>query len=130
MTTAATVLFDFLPAEELLNVAEAVIRVFHARGDYQHKQRNRMKFLIKSIGWDAWRASFDEALAAVRADGGNPLRFDSIPAAEEAAPNWPRASAPAIDAIVERVDAASLTGPGIRQGPVTRPSRAMRWYTD
>ena len=31
-------------------MAEAVIRVFHERGDYQHKQRNRMKFLIKSIG--------------------------------------------------------------------------------
>jgi sulfite reductase beta subunit-like hemoprotein len=51
MTTAAAVLFDFLPAEEMLDVAEAVLRVFHARGDYQHKQRNRMKFLIKAIGW-------------------------------------------------------------------------------
>ena len=70
MTTAATVLFDFLPATEMLNVAEAVIRVFHARGDYQHKQRNRMKFLIKSMGWEAFRAAFDEALAAVRAEGG------------------------------------------------------------
>ena len=56
MTTAATVLFDFLPVDEMLNVAEAIIRVFHARGDYQHKQRNRMKFLIKSIGWEALRA--------------------------------------------------------------------------
>ena len=70
MTTAATVLFDFLPATEMLNVAEAVIRVFHARGDYQHKQRNRMKFLIKSMGWEAFRAAFDDALAAVRAEGG------------------------------------------------------------
>jgi sulfite reductase (NADPH) hemoprotein beta-component len=54
----------------MLNVAEAVIRVFHARGDYQHKQRNRMKFLIKSIGWDAFRAAFDDALAAIRAEAG------------------------------------------------------------
>src|SRR6187455_1386548 len=77
MTTAAAVLFDFLPAEEMLNVAEAVIRVFHARGDYQHKQRNRMKFLIKSIGWEAFRAAFDEALAAVRAGGGNVLTLDA-----------------------------------------------------
>ena len=53
MTTAATVLFEFLPVEEMLRVAEAVIRVFHERGDYKHKQRNRMKFLIKTLGWDA-----------------------------------------------------------------------------
>ena len=36
MTTAAAVLFDFLLVEDMLNVAEAVIRVFHERGDYQH----------------------------------------------------------------------------------------------
>ena len=28
-------------------------------GDYKHKQRNRMKFLIKSLGWDRWRAEFE-----------------------------------------------------------------------
>src|SRR6187397_2577135 len=76
MTTAASVLFDFLPASEMLNVAEAVIRVFHKRGDYQHKQRNRMKFLIKSIGWDAFRAEFNDALEVIRAEGGRELRFE------------------------------------------------------
>src|SRR5688572_20821477 len=100
MTTAATVLFDFLPAGEMLNAAEAVIRVFHARGDYQHRQRNRMKFLIKAMGWAAWRAAFDEALAAVRADGGHPLRFDTEPAARESVPDWRRAAPPSIAAIV------------------------------
>ncbi|HYE86691.1 MAG TPA: nitrite/sulfite reductase [Vicinamibacterales bacterium] len=114
MTTAAAVLCDFLPATEMLRVAEAVIRVFHARGDYKHKQRNRMKFLIKSIGWDGFRAAFDEALAAVRADGVSELTFDREPSAEEAAPDWDRAAAPAIDDIVSRVDAAAFTGPGIQ----------------
>jgi sulfite reductase (NADPH) hemoprotein beta-component len=111
MTTAAMVLFDFLPVEEILNVAEAVLRVFQARGDYQHKQRNRMKFLIKSIGWDTWRAAFDEALAAVRADGGHLLELDAP--ATESAPDWRRGAAPSIDDITRRVGAASLTGPGI-----------------
>jgi len=113
MTTAAVALFDFLPAEEILNVAEAVIRVFHTRGDYQHKQRNRMKFLIKSIGWEAWRAAFDEALASVRARGGNELRFETVPPAGEPTPDWARPVPLSIDQIASRVDGASLKGPGI-----------------
>jgi sulfite reductase beta subunit-like hemoprotein len=113
MTTAAAVLFDFLPAEEILNVAEAVIRVFHARGDYQHKQRNRMKFLIKSIGWEAWRAAFDEALTAVRAEGGNELRFDAEPPADEPPPQGARPAPPAIEEVLSRVDGAVVRGPGI-----------------
>ena len=43
-------LYDFLPAAEMLKVAEAVLRVFHRLGDYKHKQRNRMKFLIRAHG--------------------------------------------------------------------------------
>ena len=123
MTTAAAVLFDFLPADEMLNVAEAVIRVFHARGDYKHKQRNRMKFLIKSIGWDAWRAAFDDALSAVRAEGGRPLRFEDEPRSEESAPDWPRTTPPSIDDIVQRVEQASLHGPGILPVRRTRADR-------
>ncbi len=113
LTTVATVLFDFLPVEEMLNVAEAIVRVFHERGDYQHRQRNRMKFLIKAIGWDGFREAFDAALAAVRAEGGRPLPFDLQPASEEAAPDWPRTPAPGVADIAKRVQNASMTGPGI-----------------
>ena len=31
------VLYDFLPVEEMFNVAEAVVRVFHRFGDYEHR---------------------------------------------------------------------------------------------
>ncbi|OFW42281.1 MAG: nitrite reductase [Acidobacteria bacterium RIFCSPLOWO2_12_FULL_67_14b] len=124
MTTAAAVLFDFLPVEDMLRVAEAVIRLFHERGDYQHKQRNRMKFLIKALGWEAWRAAFDVALAQVRADGGRDLVFDVAPAAAEAAPAWPRAAAPAIGDIARRVEAATLRGPGIVPGGGPAPAGA------
>jgi len=61
MTTAAAVLFEFLPVEDTLNVAEAVIRVFHERGDYQHKQRNRMKFLIKAMGWESCKLAVTQS---------------------------------------------------------------------
>src|SRR5262245_47594159 len=43
------VLYDFLPAGEILEVTEAVLQVFQARGDFKHKQRNRLKFLIRDI---------------------------------------------------------------------------------
>src|SRR5262245_55135990 len=52
---SGAVLYDFLPAGEMLDAAEAVIRVFHRLGDFKHKQRNRLKFLIKELGWDAFR---------------------------------------------------------------------------
>ena len=113
MTTTATVLFDFLPVDEMLNVAEAIVRVFHERGDYKHRQHNRMKFLIKAIGWDAFRLAFDTALAAIRAEGGRPLRFEMAPPAHESAPDWPRTCPPAIDDVVKRVGAALMSGPGI-----------------
>ena len=48
--SGATVV-EFLPVEDMFAVAEAVIRVFHKLGDFQHKARNRMKFLIKELGW-------------------------------------------------------------------------------
>src|SRR6266850_7844213 len=35
-------LFDFLPANEMFQVAEAVVRVFQRFGDYKHPSRNRL----------------------------------------------------------------------------------------
>lgn len=81
-------LFEFLPAAEILNVAEAVLRVFHRLGDYQHKQRNRMKFLIRALGWERWRAELGETLAEVRREGGARLPFDPERPPVEEAPGW------------------------------------------
>src|SRR5262245_338981 len=54
MCKSAGIIHEFIDASEILRVGEAILRVFKARGDYQHKQRNRMKFMIKELGWDAW----------------------------------------------------------------------------
>ena len=40
-----------------------------ALGDYQHKQRNRMKFLIKALGWTRWREEYDRELPRCRLSG-------------------------------------------------------------
>src|SRR4051812_39447390 len=97
-------LHEFVPVEDTFNVAEAVIRVFHRYGDYQHKQRNRLKFLIKSLGWDGWRAAYDIAYAEVLAEGGARLPFDPQSPPVERAPDWPRHGAPALDQTAARAE--------------------------
>ena len=112
------VLYDFLPVEEMFEVAEAVVRVFHRFGDYEHRQRNRLKFVIKTIGWDGFKSRFDECLAEFRRDGGAPLNFDPAKTAVERAPDWVPASAPTLQGVVATA-ATPVSGPGIVPGTVT-----------
>ena len=67
MCRSGASLYEFLPASDILMVAEAVLRVFQRYGDYEHKQRNRLKFLVKSMGWEAWHAEFQRELEDLRA---------------------------------------------------------------
>jgi sulfite reductase beta subunit-like hemoprotein len=106
-------LYEFLPAAEILEVAEAVLQVFHDRGDYKHKQRNRLKFLIRDIGWDAWHAAFLEARAAIATRGGIAFPFDPDHPPVEGAPSV-RALPPTIRAVRARAESAELRGPGLR----------------
>ena len=76
MCKSAGIIHDFLPASGILRVAEAMLRVFKQFGDYEHKQRNRMKFMIKTLGWDRWKAEYDRALAACEAEGVPLLEID------------------------------------------------------
>ena len=129
MVTDAPVLYEFLPAEEMLNVAEAVLRVFHRNGDRKHPQRNRMKFLMKSLGWDAWRARFEEALAEFRAEGGARLPFPASAPPVEEAPDWPK-PAPPTPQMAAALAQSSVSGPGILPGTVTLqtlPDAYVRW---
>jgi len=111
--TSGTELFEFLPAGEIFEVAEAVLRVFHRLGDFKHKQRNRMKFLIKELGWDGWRAEFERERQAFREEGGAPFPFPPDAAPIETPPDWPRPPAPSIAQCAERAGAAVVRGPGL-----------------
>jgi len=46
--------FEFLPVNELIPFAEAVIRVFVRHGERSSRGKARMKFLLKKIGYDAF----------------------------------------------------------------------------
>jgi sulfite reductase beta subunit-like hemoprotein len=124
------VLYDFMPVEEMFNVAEAVVRVFHRFGDYEHKSRNRLKFTIRTLTWDGFRQKYEEALAEFKQSGGARLPFDpQSPPPSETAPDW----APALPPTLQSVAAAASTpvsGPGIMPGTVrlaALPDSFVRW---
>jgi sulfite reductase (NADPH) hemoprotein beta-component len=112
MVTSAGLLHEFLPASEVFRVAEAVLRVFKRFGDYQHKQRNRMKFMIRELGWTRWREEYERELTACRLRGDVPtLEID--PPVSEAKPEWVKESSPSVGYIASRVSAGRVTGPGL-----------------
>jgi len=112
MTTSAGLLHEFLPASEILRVAEAVLRVFKRLGDYEHKQRNRMKFMIKTLGWTRWREEYDRELTACRLRGQVPtLEID--PPAGEGRPEWAKDPSPSVGHIASRVSEGTVKGPGL-----------------
>jgi sulfite reductase beta subunit-like hemoprotein len=117
MPVSGYLLYEFLPAEQMLEVAEAIVRVYHRLGDYQHRQRNRMKFLIKALGWDKWKAYYDETLAQVRAEGGVRWPMEPSVVPSERAPDWTPTAPPTVEAVAARAF-TSTRGPGIHPGTV------------
>ena len=123
------VLYDFLPVEEMFNAAEAVVRVFHRFGDYKHPQRNRMKFVVRQLGWDGYRARFEECLDEFKKEGGARLSFDPASTRSETAPDWAPAEAPTLQAVAAMAS-TPVNGPGIMPGTVRLqplPDAFVRW---
>src|SRR3954447_20607912 len=95
LTRSAGVLHEFLPASEILRTAEAILRVFTRFGDYQHKQRNRMKFMIRELGWTRWREEYDRERPACRLQGAVPT-LDIDPPADEVKPDGASGESPSL----------------------------------
>lgn len=119
MARSGYLLYEFIPVGEMFNVAEAVVRVYHKLGDYAHKHKNRMKFLVKALGWERWREEFDKQLAEVHAEGGKPLPFDPATLRDEQAPTGPREAAPTVLETATRAGGSRVHGPGLL--PDVRP---------
>lgn len=51
---------DFLPVEELFNLAASALRLFDRYGERKARMKARMKFLIQTMGWEEFRAALDE----------------------------------------------------------------------
>ncbi len=50
---------DFLPVEDLFNLAAAALRLFDRYGERKARMKARMKFLIESLGWENFRRELD-----------------------------------------------------------------------
>jgi len=73
LTRSARVMDEFLPVEDLLAACEAVVRVFNAEGNRRDMRKARMKWVIEVVGFDKYKARYEEELAKIRADGGRPV---------------------------------------------------------
>ena len=63
----------FVPEGELLEAADAVIRVFHRIGNRHNRAKARLKWAIDKIGAEAFIAEYRAEREAIRAEGGAPL---------------------------------------------------------
>ncbi|HEY1585835.1 MAG TPA: nitrite/sulfite reductase [Polyangia bacterium] len=67
---------SFVPADRLLPVLEAVVRVFDRTGNRQNKSRARLKYVIRKIGLDGFRKEYEAELAKIDADGRGSIAID------------------------------------------------------
>ncbi|MBD0824659.1 HEPN domain-containing protein [Aestuariibaculum marinum] len=61
----ADVLYDFLPSDKIIPTMEGVLRIFDRYGERKSRAKARMKFLIKDIGLDAFKALVEEEQKAI-----------------------------------------------------------------
>jgi sulfite reductase beta subunit-like hemoprotein len=64
---------EFVPVDELLEAADAVVRVFHRIGNRNNKAKARLKWAIDKIGPEAFLAEYRAERDKIRAEGGVPL---------------------------------------------------------
>jgi sulfite reductase (NADPH) hemoprotein beta-component len=112
MCKVAGIVHEFTPASQIYRVCEAMLMVFKEYGDYEHKQRNRMKFMIKKLGWDRFIEEYQKALAWCVGEGQVALLDIDAPEMEPT-PEWERPAPPSPSLIMSRVTAHQPTGPGV-----------------
>ncbi len=73
----ATPLRDFVPADDVLIVAEAILRIQHRLGERKNRSRARMKYLMKKLGADGFAKALDEEVVRVETARGDALRRET-----------------------------------------------------
>ncbi len=61
----ADVLYDFLETDKIIPLTEGVLRIFDRHGERKSRAKARMKFLIKDIGLEAFKALVEEEQNAI-----------------------------------------------------------------
>ncbi|CAM4327046.1 HEPN domain-containing protein [Zobellia nedashkovskayae] len=61
----AELLFEFLAADKIIPLMEGVVRVFDRYGERKSRAKARMKFLLKDLGLDGFKALLEEEQKAI-----------------------------------------------------------------
>jgi len=61
----AGLLLEWIPAQEVIRIAEAIRRVFDQHGDRKNKHRARLRFVVERVGESAFHRLFHEELDRV-----------------------------------------------------------------
>jgi sulfite reductase (NADPH) hemoprotein beta-component len=77
---SALVVEEFVPVAEVLEAADAIVRVFHRIGNRNNKAKARLKWAIDKIGPDKFLAEYRAERETIRAEGGVPLVLPPQPA--------------------------------------------------
>jgi sulfite reductase (ferredoxin) len=64
---------EFAPAEEALEIALAVVRLFNRTGNRQQRHRARLKFVVEKLGPPKFLEQYFAEREALRREGGQPL---------------------------------------------------------
>lgn len=81
----ALVIEEFARASEIGRIGEAILRLFHRLGNRENKQRARLKYVLKKLGDDGFRAAYAEVRAEVEREAAGELK-DNPPAHREPSP--------------------------------------------
>ncbi len=68
---------EFVPVDDMLILAEAIVRIWHRLGERKNRSRARMKYLMRKLGKDGFLAALDEEYARVEATRGDVLRREA-----------------------------------------------------
>lgn len=78
---AAVELHDFAPVEEILEISEAVVRMFHRLGNRPNRNKARLKWVLEKLGAEAFIAEYRKDREAIAAEGGRTLVLPEQPLA-------------------------------------------------
>jgi sulfite reductase (NADPH) hemoprotein beta-component len=70
---------EFVPVGEILEAADAVVRVFHRIGNRNNKAKARLKWAIDKIGPEAFLAEYKAERLKIKAEGGVKLELPPQP---------------------------------------------------
>lgn len=90
----ALTIHEWIPAGEMGRVGEAIVRLFDRLGNRENRQRARLKYVLKKLGDDGFRAKYAEIRDEVDAEALAELAEPPPPAREPSPPKQLLARAP------------------------------------